>query len=210
MPDWLLWAVAIVLAVAAGWSWNEWRHRASGRRSAGRVGGRPEAPGGSREGRADRGAREKRAERVQEKRGAPGTRGAGHPGGRGAGTRTRSGRARATTAPRPRPAGEVPTPRPGEIWWADVPYADGTGSKVRPCLVLHVDARGADVLKITSRDKSDRDDHVRIPTRDWDPDADQDSFLNLAEPARIPFAAFADHAGTCDPALWRRLRRLPH
>ncbi|MCM0679170.1 type II toxin-antitoxin system PemK/MazF family toxin, partial [Micromonospora phytophila] len=117
-----------------------------------------------------------------------------------------------TAPPRPRPGERAPAgaPRPGEIWWADVPFADGSGSKVRPCLVLRADARAADVLKITSQDKSDRDDHVRIPTRDWDPDADHDSFVNLTEPSRIPLADFSNHVGTCDPTLWRQIRRLPH
>ncbi|MGC1215632.1 MAG: type II toxin-antitoxin system PemK/MazF family toxin, partial [Micromonospora sp.] len=116
---------------------------------------------------------------------------------------------RTTAPPRPRGA-ERPTadPRPGEIWWADVPYADGTGSKVRPCLVVHADNRGADVLKITSQDKSGRDDHVRIPTRDWDADADHDSWLDLAEPLHVAADAFANRAGTCDPDLWRQVRRL--
>lgn len=124
--------------------------------------------------------------------------------------RRRSGGPGRTTAP-PRPRGaERPTaePRPGEIWWADVPYADGTGSKVRPCLVVHANGRGADVLKITSQDKSGRDDHVRIPTRDWDADADHDSWLDLAEPLHITADAFSNRAGTCDPDLWRQVRRL--
>ena len=179
MPDGLLWAVAILLAVAAGWAWNSWRHRAARRTR------RPDT-------RPGRGARSRPAGR----RDAPprpraGERPAGKPGTRDA----------------DRAAG---TPAPGEIWWADVPYADGSGSKVRPCLVLRADARGAEVLKITSQDKSDRDDHVRIPTRGWDPGADHDSYLNLTEPARISAAAFADRAGSCDPDLWRRVRGLHH
>ncbi|MEH0933589.1 type II toxin-antitoxin system PemK/MazF family toxin [Micromonospora psammae] len=164
MPEWLLWAALVVLAVVAGWGWNEWRGRAADRRS-------------------------------------------------GAGTRTRGERGtpprdRARPSAPPRPRTPVASPRPGEIWWADVPFHDGTGSKVRPCLVLRADERGAEVLKITSQDKSNRDDHVRIPTRDWDPDADADSWLDLAEPLRIPPDAFADRAGTCDRDLWRRVRQL--
>lgn len=172
MPDWLLWAAAIVLAVAAGWAWNE---RRRGDRD---VGARPPRRPGTRPGRRT------------------------PPGGPG----------RSTAPPRPRTAERSPTgaPRPGEIWWAEVPYADGTGSKVRPCLVLRADSVGADVLKITSQDKSARDDHVRIPTREWDPDAGHDSFVDLAEPAHVPLAGFSRHAGACDPALWRRIRRLPH
>ncbi|NYF57377.1 type II toxin-antitoxin system PemK/MazF family toxin [Micromonospora purpureochromogenes] len=164
MPEWVWWAVLVVLAVAAGWAWNEWRRR----------GGRP--AGG---------------ERTRPERGTP-----------------PRDRARPTAPPRPRtPTG---TPRPGEIWWADVPYHDGTGSKVRPCLVLRADDRGADVLKITSQDKSSRDDHVRIPTREWDPDADHDSWLDLAESVHVPSSAFTHRAGTCDRTLWHRLRSLPH
>ncbi|MGN9777754.1 type II toxin-antitoxin system PemK/MazF family toxin [Micromonospora sp. H33] len=203
MPDWLLWAAAIVLAVTAGWAWNEWRHRA-GRHSPGPGDTRPEAPGGTRGwGGGTRG-------------GGGGTRpgGGGGAGGRGdTGTRTRRGaRDRTAAPPRPRTGEATPAraPRPGEIWWADVPYADGSGSKVRPCLVLRADERGADVLKITSQDKSERDDHVPIPTRDWDADADHDSFVKLTEPARIPLTDFANQAGTCDPTLWRRIRRHPH
>ncbi|MEH0841014.1 type II toxin-antitoxin system PemK/MazF family toxin [Micromonospora sp. CPCC 205711] len=165
MPDWVLWAVLVVLAVVAGWAWNEWRLR----------GGRPS--GGGRKTRPERG------------------------------TSPRD-RARPTAPPRPRtPTG---TPRPGEIWWADVPYHDGTGSKVRPCLVLRADDRGAEVLKITSQDKSDRDDHVPIPTRDWDADADHDSWLDLAEPVHVRADAFANRAGKCDPAVWSKVKKLPH
>ncbi|KAB1134735.1 type II toxin-antitoxin system PemK/MazF family toxin [Micromonospora sp. DT46] len=172
MPEWLLWAAVIVLAVAAGWAWNDRRR-----------GGRDAAPRPPRR---------------------PGTR----PGRR----RPSGGPGRSTAPPRPRTAERSPAgaPRPGEIWWADVPYADGTGSKVRPCLVLRTDDGGADVLKITSQDKSARDDHIRIPTREWDPDADHDSFVDLAEPAHVPLADFSRRAGDCDPVLWRRIRRLPH
>ncbi|MEW2381278.1 type II toxin-antitoxin system PemK/MazF family toxin [Micromonospora sp. NPDC047707] len=209
MPDWLLWAAAIVLAVAAGWGWNEWRHRAAGRRSAGPGGTRPEAPGGSRAEGA--GTRDGRGGGRGGGTGGRGGTGGTRPGGRGdprTGSRRRD-RVAATPRPRTGAGTSAPEPRPGEIWWADVPYADGSGSKVRPCLVLRADERGADVLKITSRDKKDRDDHVPIPTRTWDPDADHDSFVNLTEPVRVPLADFANRAGTCDPALWRQIRRLP-
>ncbi|TNH25496.1 type II toxin-antitoxin system PemK/MazF family toxin [Micromonospora orduensis] len=168
MPEALLWSVALLLAVAAGWAWNSWRHRVADRRP-GRDGTRRPT--------------------------APRPRGADRPSARP--------RSRATE----RAAG---TPAPGEIWWADVPYADGSGSKVRPCLVLRADSRGADVLKITSQDKSDRDDHVRIPTRDWDPGAEHDSYLSLTEPIRISSADFADRAGRCDADLWRQVRALRH
>ncbi|MEU8115800.1 type II toxin-antitoxin system PemK/MazF family toxin [Micromonospora sp. NPDC048947] len=174
MREALLWAVAILLAVVAGWAWNSWRHRVANRR--------------------------------------PGTRpGAGGTGGRRSTPPRPRGAERPSTKPRSRDTDRrADAPSPGEIWWADVPYADGSGSKVRPCLVLRADSRGADVLKITSQDKSDRDDHVRIPTLDWDPGAEHDSYLSLTEPIRLNSAAFGDHAGRCDADLWRKVRSLRH
>jgi mRNA-degrading endonuclease toxin of MazEF toxin-antitoxin module len=32
------------------------------------------------------------------------------------------------------------TPSPGEIWLADIPFTDGSASKIRPVLVLWLDA----------------------------------------------------------------------
>ncbi|MBB5112007.1 type II toxin-antitoxin system PemK/MazF family toxin [Micromonospora echinospora] len=200
MRDGVLWALVIVACVAAGWLWNEWRRRAADRSAGtrGRADGR--RPGSGRGGRTGRGPGDDRT-------------GADRPGGGRRGDRAGGGRGdRVGAPPRPRGAGRTDRdePRPGEIWWADVPYADGTGSKVRPCLVLRVDGADAEVLKITSQDKSDRDDHLPIPTRGWDPDAGHDSYLDISEPIRVPLTAFADRAGTCDPALWRGVRRLNH
>ncbi len=96
-------------------------------------------------------------------------------------------------------------PAPGEIWWADVPYADGRGSKVRPCLVLRRGWLSLVVLKITSQDKSHRRDHLRIPTRTWDARARKDSWVNLGEPVRVRRRRFARRAGRCDPAVWHRI-----
>ncbi|MGC4805231.1 type II toxin-antitoxin system PemK/MazF family toxin [Micromonospora sp. DT233] len=207
MPDWLLWALAIVLAVAAGWAWSEWRRRAAGTgraRSDRSRPGRPRPRPGRSATRPDRDAGTRST--------GAGTRGSDagtrRPG-RGADTR-RPGRTAAPPRPRDGDRDTAGTPRPGEIWWADVPYADGSGSKVRPCLVLWADGRSAEVLKITSQDKSDRDDHVRIPTRDWDPDAEHDSYLDISEPIPVAASAFREQAGTCPTQLWRHLTALPH
>ncbi|SCG62376.1 type II toxin-antitoxin system PemK/MazF family toxin [Micromonospora humi] len=190
MRDGLIWALVIVACVAAGWLWSEWRRRSADRSS---EAGRPGRAGDRR------------------RPGAGGDRpGSGPRGGRTSGGRSAGGRTSAP--PRPRDAGrpDRDRPRPGEIWWADVPYADGTGSKVRPCLVLRVDGADAEVLKITSQDKSDRDDHVSIPTRSWDADAEHDSWLDVSEPIPVALTAFADKAGDCDAGVWRGVRRLPH
>lgn len=89
-----------------------------------------------------------------------------------------------------------------------MPYEDGTGHKVRPCLVLRGDDRHREVLKITSQDQSDRHDHVVIPTRTWDPDADHDSYLDLTGPIRVPLAKFEEKAGTLDRGIWTKVRKL--
>ena len=40
--------------------------------------------------------------------------------------------------------------RPGEIWLADIPFTNGAASKIRPVLILWVDAGDAVVAAITS------------------------------------------------------------
>jgi hypothetical protein len=110
---------------------------------------------------------------------------------------TKSGTATITTGP-----------TPGEIWWADVPYDDGSGSKVRPCVVLRPYRGGFEVLKITSQDQSRRGDHVEIPTRGWDADADHNSFLDLSDPIRVATAAFDDKAGSLDAGVWTKVKAL--
>ncbi|XVQ83513.1 type II toxin-antitoxin system PemK/MazF family toxin [Microbispora siamensis] len=150
---------------------------------------------------------------------APASRPGTRPGG-GAAPHTRRGTASGTGTRgggRPATGGEAGVrggaatqagPHPGEIWWADVPYEDGPGHKVRPCVVLRAYRGGAEVLKITSQDRSDRADHVEIPTRTWDPDADHNSFLDLTGPVRVPVADFQDRAGTLDARVWRQVCRL--
>jgi PemK-like, MazF-like toxin of type II toxin-antitoxin system len=99
-------------------------------------------------------------------------------------------------------------PRPGDIWWAEVPYEDGTGAKVRPCLVLRTYQRRVDVLKITSQDRSARRDHIEIVTSTWDPRATHNSYLDLSDPYRLADRAFSRRAGKVDAATWRVVRSV--
>lgn len=131
--------------------------------------------------------------------------------GRPAGKRPKPGPpTKATTKPgRTKPGKADKTgPQPGEIWWADVPYEDYSGHKIRPCVVLRTGNGIREVLKITSQDQSDRSDHVRIPTKTWDSGADHDSYLDLTGPVKVPVAKFDDRAGSLDPAIWRKVRQL--
>lgn len=94
-------------------------------------------------------------------------------------------------------------PTPGEIWWATVPYRDGTGQKRRPCLVLRTHATSVDVLSITSQDKSHRHDHVEVHrTTSWDPKATRNSYVDLARTINLPDTAFEARAGTCSTRTW--------
>jgi hypothetical protein len=96
-------------------------------------------------------------------------------------------------------------PQPGEIWWALVPFRETEGEKVRPCLVLRGDGHVYEVLKITSKDKSQRHDHIPIPTHTWDRSATADSFLDMSAPFQLHRRAFRNVAGPVDMATWHRV-----
>ena len=106
---------------------------------------------------------------------------------------------------RPRGAGRAPDPATrdatatGDVWFAEVPFEDGSGSKDRPVLVLSVVARSCEVARFTSQDKNGRRDHVRVPQ--GIPGLPKASWLNLP----------ADHAcrGVRVPPSYRgsRVRR---
>jgi hypothetical protein len=94
---------------------------------------------------------------------------------------------------------------PGQICWASLQFADRSGYKVRPCLVVRTHAQGVEVLKITSQDKSHRYDCIQIPTAGWDRRARKDSWLDLSETYFIWDEAIKRTAGSCDATTWRHV-----
>jgi hypothetical protein len=56
-----------------------------------------------------------------------------------------------------------PSAKPGEVWFAEVPFRDGTGSKDRPVVVLAQRGRSCTVARLTSQDQDDRPEYVRAP-----------------------------------------------
>lgn len=110
-------------------------------------------------------------------------------------------RRRARAASRAREAARAPYA--GEIWFADVPFEDGTGSKDRPVLVLHVRHRTCEVARFTSQDRSGRRDHVAVPA--GFPGLSRDSWIDL-RPRELPILALRRRAGVPGPALvtWYR------
>ncbi|MBM9621351.1 type II toxin-antitoxin system PemK/MazF family toxin [Streptomyces zhihengii] len=128
--------------------------------------------------------------------------------GRGAGRRP-AGRGRPPARPGERPRGRGKRlPVPGEIWWAEVPYEDGPGSKDRPCLVLSVRDGGVLVAKITSKHHEERPGVVALPPGAVGDARGRRSYLETDELRTVRPAGFRRRVGTVDPAVWRKVRHL--
>ncbi|MFI9745503.1 type II toxin-antitoxin system PemK/MazF family toxin [Streptomyces sp. NPDC052494] len=124
------------------------------------------------------------------------------------------GRSRAPERTRPpgRPGGprKAPSrlPRAGEIWWADVPFEDGPGSKDRPCLVLSLRGDNALVAKITSKYHDERPGVIALPPGAVGDAQGRPSFLETDELRDVPVTDFRRKVGTADPVVWDQVRHL--
>ena len=114
---------------------------------------------------------------------------------------------RAGDSARPPSTAPARLPEPREIWWAQVPFEDGTGSKDRPCLVLHRGARTATVLKITSKHHTELPGVIPLPPGTVGDRAHRASWLETEESREVPFADFRRRVGAVDPQLWTRVRK---
>ncbi|MFJ8669045.1 type II toxin-antitoxin system PemK/MazF family toxin [Streptomyces sp. NPDC093600] len=99
-------------------------------------------------------------------------------------------------------------PRAGEIWWADVPYEDGPGSKDRPCLVLALRGDSVLVAKITSRYHDDRPGVIALPPGSVGDAHGRPSFLETDELRQVPVEGFRRRVGAADPVVWDQVRHL--
>jgi mRNA-degrading endonuclease toxin of MazEF toxin-antitoxin module len=101
------------------------------------------------------------------------------------------------------PRRHVGPPRAGEVWFAEVPFEDGSGSKDRPVLVLSARAGSCETAPFTSQDKNGRRDHVRVPQ--GIPGLPKASWLNL-RPTTLPASAFRRRTGVPGEAfvVWYR------
>ncbi|MBM7438841.1 type II toxin-antitoxin system PemK/MazF family toxin [Streptomyces sp. HB132] len=132
--------------------------------------------------------------------------------------RGRGGRGPRRPGGRTRPPGRAPErkkkgrphggPRPGEIWWADVPFEDGPGSKDRPCLVLSVRGGTAVVAKITSKHHEERPGVIALPAGSVGDARGRQSYLETDELREVALAGFRRKAGELDPGVWGRVRDL--
>ncbi|WP_155054673.1 type II toxin-antitoxin system PemK/MazF family toxin [Streptomyces blattellae] len=108
-----------------------------------------------------------------------------------------------------RPGGPgVARPRPAEIWWASVPFEDGTGGKDRPCLVLAVRGRRATVAKITSKYHDERAGVIPLPPGAVGDAQGRAGFLETDELRDVPMRDFRRRVGVVDPVLWDQVRHL--
>ncbi|MFD3335415.1 type II toxin-antitoxin system PemK/MazF family toxin [Streptomyces sp. NPDC058700] len=124
-------------------------------------------------------------------------------------SRRPSGRTRPPARPpRKAPPRKGQGPRPGEIWWADVPFEDGPGSKDRPCLVLSLRGDSALVAKITSKYHDERPGVIALPPGAVGDAQGRPSFLETDELREVPVRDFRRRAGTADPVVWDRVRHL--
>lgn len=97
-------------------------------------------------------------------------------------------------------------PKAHEVWNAFVVFEDDEdGGKDRPVLVLSADGEGADVLKMTSQDKSRFDGYLELPLERCHGILTKDSWLEL-EPTRVPLEEFRSYRGLCPTWIWAELR----
>ncbi|MGC5342193.1 type II toxin-antitoxin system PemK/MazF family toxin [Streptomyces sp. DT24] len=99
-------------------------------------------------------------------------------------------------------------PRPAEVWWAEVPYEDGPGSKDRPCLVLSVRGDTALVAKITSKRHEGRPGVIALPPGTVADPAGRASYLETDELRDVPVRGFRRRVGPVDPGVWKQVRKL--
>ncbi|MEV7685897.1 type II toxin-antitoxin system PemK/MazF family toxin [Streptomyces bungoensis] len=127
----------------------------------------------------------------------------------GRGHRPGGRRLRPPGRPGPRRGAQPETrPRPGDIWWANVPYEDRPEAKDRPCLVLAVRGNRATVAKITSRYHDERAGVIPLPPGSVGDAHGRPSFLRTDELREVPVWDFRRRVGVVDPVLWDQVRHL--
>ena len=127
----------------------------------------------------------------------------------GSSGRPPAGPSRGSSRPRSKASGRAPSrlPEPREIWWAEVPFEDGPGSKDRPCLVLHRRAGTATVLKITSKHHAERPGVLALPPGTVDDRDHRPSWLETDESREVPLENFRRRVGTLGGGLWSQVRK---
>jgi mRNA-degrading endonuclease toxin of MazEF toxin-antitoxin module len=93
----------------------------------------------------------------------------------------------------------------GEVWWAQVPFEEKSGSKDRPALVVAAGKRQATVLMFTSADKRGREGFVPVDPRIWR--SPRTSYLRLDRQITIPLTSMRRREGVADSRLMDEVTR---
>lgn len=95
-------------------------------------------------------------------------------------------------------------PLVGDVWWADVPFEDGTGSKDRPCVVVETHGLRPVVLYVTSTDKAGRPGWLAMPRQGWSPKPGT-SWLRTDRRVALDPHRMRRYAGPCPPSVRKAL-----
>ncbi|WP_196279137.1 hypothetical protein [Catellatospora vulcania] len=115
---------------------------------------------------------------------------------------------RSEAASRGRTAPAWLDPQPQEIWWGEIEFREGDGSKDRPFVVLRALPQHVEVLQITSQDKSHRDDHIPFRTGSSDPYAVDDGYLELRVRQVNRLDLRRRDSARCPDQIWHRVRSM--
>ncbi|MFF4013978.1 hypothetical protein [Streptomyces sp. NPDC001843] len=112
---------------------------------------------------------------------------------------------------RPDTGGESRRPRPGEIWLADVPKRENDSETLQHyCVIVRNRAAHAEVMQITSKDKTGRRDYIPFPNDGWDY-TEREHWLEVTlPPRRVPYGNFLKPTpqGDCPEAAWHTITRI--
>ncbi|WP_416984430.1 hypothetical protein [Streptomyces sp. T028] len=100
-------------------------------------------------------------------------------------------------------------PAAGEVWLAMVPYRESETVDKHYCVIMRSGLRYAEVMQITSQDKSHRSDHIRIPNQGWNEGSVKEPYVEIGlPPRRVPYGDFINDRpkGRCPKSTWRQLR----
>jgi hypothetical protein len=102
-------------------------------------------------------------------------------------------------------------PWPGEIWLAHIPKREDETDTLRHyCVVVGNRASYAEVMQITSQDKTGRWDHIPFPNDGWDY-TEREHWLEVAlPPRRVPYGNFLKSTpqGDCPEEAWEAITQI--
>jgi hypothetical protein len=100
-------------------------------------------------------------------------------------------------------------PSPGEVWLAMVPFRERDEEAKHYCVILRTYGDHAEVLQITSKNKENRDDHIRMRDEGWNWTGTP-CWVEVGVPPRtVPFENFLTDRpqGPCPPTTWRQIKQ---